>query len=131
MGILPLPPSVRPSAHPSRYLLLNHWTKSNRIRCGCCSRHIFWPRPLGPWEGAKRSNIIKYQYISITNSISKLFKPNFVCLLINERYKVYYMGFSFGRPGHAWGWNLGVPCGGGGGGIGCHFFLRNSTRVGM
>ena len=24
-------------------------------------RHIFLPRPLGPWGGAKRSNIIKFQ----------------------------------------------------------------------
>ena len=60
-------PSVRPSVRPSRYLLLNHWTKYNQIWCVCCShewgvqRHIFfWPRPLGPWGGAKRSNIIKY-----------------------------------------------------------------------
>ena len=59
--------SVRPSVCPSRYLLLNHWTKSNQIWCVCCShewgvqRHIFFgPRPLGPWGGAKRSNIIKY-----------------------------------------------------------------------
>ena len=58
---------LRPSVRPSRYLLLNHWTKSNQIWCVCCShewgvqRHIFfWPRPLGPWGGAKRSNIIKY-----------------------------------------------------------------------
>ena len=75
MGILQSPPSVRmsvhpsvrPSVRPSRYLLLNHWTKSNQIWCVGCShewgvqRHIFfWPRPLGPWGGAKRSNIIKY-----------------------------------------------------------------------
>ena len=63
-----LRPSVRPSVRPSRYLLLNHWTKSNQIWCVGCShewgvqRHIFfWPRPLGPWGGAKRSNIIKTQ----------------------------------------------------------------------
>ena len=59
-------PSVCPSVRPSRYLLLNHWTKFNQIWCVGCShewgvqRHIFfWPRPLGPWGGAKRSNIIK------------------------------------------------------------------------
>ena len=57
---------LRPSVRPSRYLLLNHWTKFNQIWCVGCShewgvqRHIFfWPRPLGPWGGAKRSNIIK------------------------------------------------------------------------
>ena len=26
----------------------------------CATAHLFWPRPLGPLEGAKRSNIIKY-----------------------------------------------------------------------
>ena len=74
MGILQSPPSVRPSVRlsvrlsvrPSRYLLLNHWTKFNQIWCVGCShewgvqRHIFfWPHPLGPRGGAKRSNIIK------------------------------------------------------------------------
>ena len=59
--------SVRLSVRPSRYLLLNHWTKSNQIWCVSCSHewgvqwHIFFlPRPLGPRGGAKRSNIIKY-----------------------------------------------------------------------
>ena len=30
-----------------------------------------------------------------------IFKPNFVCLLTNERYKKYQTGFSFHRLGHA------------------------------
>ena len=129
-GILQSPPSVRPSVRlsvrlsvrpsvcPSRYLLLNRWTKFNQIWCVSCShgkgvqRHIFfWPRPLGPWGGAKRSNIIKYHLISITKSISKIFKPNFVCLLTNERYKTYQTGFSFPCLGHAPGSDLGVPWG--------------------
>ena len=39
-------------------------------------RHNFWgPRPLG--QGPKGQ-------LSITKSISKIFKPNFVCLLTNE-----------------------------------------------
>ena len=60
-GILQSPPSVS----PSRYLLLNHWTKSNQIWCVGCShewcmqRHIFFGPT--PWGGAKRSNIIKFQ----------------------------------------------------------------------
>ena len=33
-----------------------------------------------------RGQKVKYDQISITNTISKIFKPNFVCLLINERY---------------------------------------------
>ena len=111
--------SVRPSVCPSRYLLLNRWTKFNQIWCVSCShgkgvqRHIFfWPRPLGPWGGAKRSNIIKYHLISITKSISKIFKPNFVCLLTNERYKTYQTGFSFPCLGHAPGVGLGGTVGG-------------------
>ena len=44
------------------------------------------PASLGHEEGAKRSNnIIKSQL----QSISKIFKPNLVCLLTNERYKTY------------------------------------------
>ena len=54
---------------PPRYLLLNHWTKSNQILCVSCShewaaqRHIFFfvPSPLGIWGGAKRSDIFKFQ----------------------------------------------------------------------
>ena len=68
--------------------------------------HFFWPRPLGPWGGAKRSNTIKYHNILITKPISKIFQPNFVCPLIHERYKTYHTGFSFGRLGHAPGVGL-------------------------
>ena len=64
-----------------------------------CNDTFFLARPLGPWGGAKRSNIIKYLKISITKSISKIYKPNFVCLLTNERYKTYQTGFSFIRGG--------------------------------
>ena len=34
-----------------------------------------------------RGQKVKYHLISITKSISKIFIPNFVCVLINERYK--------------------------------------------
>ena len=79
---------------------------------GRATAHFFWPRPLGPWGGAKRSNIIKYHQISITKSISKIFNPNFVCLLTNERYKTYQTEFSFSRLGHAPGVGLGGTVGG-------------------
>ena len=36
-------------------------------------------------------------------SISKTFLPNFVCVLTNERYKTFQMGFLFCRLGHAQG----------------------------
>ena len=31
---------------------------------GCAMAHFFLPYPLGPWGGAKRSNIIKFQLLS-------------------------------------------------------------------
>ena len=40
-------------------------------------------------------------------SISKIFIPNFVCVLTNERYKTYQTGFLFCRLGHAPGVGLG------------------------
>ena len=54
-----------------------------------------WPRPLG------RGQKVKYHLISITKSISKIFIPNFVCVLTNKRYKTYQMGFLFCPLGHA------------------------------
>ena len=39
-------------------------------------------------------------------SISKNFTPNFVCVLTNETYKTYQMGFLFCRLGHAPGVGL-------------------------
>ena len=76
---------------------------------------IFSPLPLGPWGGVKRSNIY---LITITKSISKSFKPNFVCVLTYERYKTYQTGFSFCPLGHApW-----VGLWGAGGAQGVFFF---------
>ena len=49
-----------------------------------------------PGEGSKGQYLI-----SNTKSISKIFIPNFVCVLTNERYKAYQMGFLFCRLGHA------------------------------
>ena len=39
-------------------------------------------------------------------SISKIFIPNFVCALTNERYKTYQTGFLFCHLGHAPGVGL-------------------------
>ena len=82
----------------------------------CNGTFYFGP---APWGGAKRSNIIKYHSISITKSISEIFKTNFVCLLTNERYKTYQKGLSFGRLDHA----PGVGLGGTVGGCGVKFFF--------
>ena len=79
----------------------------NSTKNGTCNGTIFWglPAPLEPWGEAKRSNII-------TKSNSKIFKPNFVYLLTNGRYKTYQTGFSFDRLGHALGVGLGGTLGG-------------------
>ena len=51
------------------------------------------PRALG------RGKKVKYHLISITKSISKIFIPNFVCVLTNERYKTYWTGIFILFPG--------------------------------
>ena len=56
-----------PAVCPLCYLLLNHWTKFNQIRCVSYSykwgmqRQFFLPRPVGPWGEVKISNIILFQ----------------------------------------------------------------------
>ena len=47
---------------------------------------FFGSPPPGALE---RGQKVKHHKISITKSISKIFKLNFVCLLTNERYKTY------------------------------------------
>ena len=62
---------------------------------------------LAPPPGALgRGQKVKYHLISVTKSISKIFLPNFVCVLTNERYKTYQTGFSFCPLGHAPGMGL-------------------------
>ena len=66
------------------------------------SNFFFAPPPGALGRGQK----VKYHLISITKSISKIFIPNFVCVLTNERYKTYQTGFSFCPLGHAPGVGL-------------------------
>ena len=73
-------------------------------------RHFFCPAPWGPWEVSKGQISL-----NITKSIPKILKPNFVCLLTNERYKTYQTEFSFGHLGHALGVGLLGTVGGFGG----------------
>ena len=80
---------------------------------GTCTGTIIWvPAPWGHREGPKGQISLNLNY----KVNFKDFKPNFVYLLTNERYITYQMGFSFGRLGHAQGWDLGVPWWVGGGG---------------
>ena len=63
-----------------------------------CMERATLKKYLGPGRGQR----VKCHLISITVSeISKIFVPNFVCILTNERYKTYQTGFSFCRLGHA------------------------------
>ena len=57
-----------------------------------------------PGEGSKGQ--ISFNFNHKVNF--KDFIPNFVCVLTNERYKTYRMGFLFCRLGHALGVGLGV-----------------------
>ena len=97
------------------------FSKMNQIWCASYlhkwhmqQHHFMVP---APWGRAKRSTIIKSQ-LQI-KSILKIFKPSFVCLLPNERYKTYQTGFSFDRLCNAPGVGLGgtVTTVGGGGGV--------------
>ena len=75
---------------------------------------------LAPHPGAlQRGQKVKYHIISITKSISKIFIPNFVCVVTNERYKTFQTGFSFCPLGHA----PGVGLWGAGGAQGVIFFF--------
>ena len=69
---------------------------------GSATAIFFAPPP----EALERGQKVKYHLISITKSISKIFIPNFVCVLTNERYKTYQRGFSFFCLGHAPGVGL-------------------------
>ena len=70
----------RPSVCPSRYLLLNHWTKSNQIWCVSCShewgvqQHIFFgPAPWGPGEGPKGQISLNFNYkVNYNDFLTKL-----------------------------------------------------------
>ena len=73
---------------------------------------------LGPAVGQK----IKYHLISFTKSISKIIIPNFVCVLTNETYTTYQMGFLFCRLGHAHG--VGLRGAGGAQGVKNFFFSK-------
>ena len=69
---------------------------------GRATAKLFDPLPGDLGRGQK----VKYHLISITKSISKIFIPNFVCVLASKRYKTYQTGFLFCRLGHAPGVGL-------------------------
>ena len=80
---------------------------------GACNVKLFFAPPRG---ALGRGQKVKYHLISITKSISKIFIPNFVCVLTNERYLTYQTGFLFCPLDHAPGvglWGAGGAQGGG------------------
>ena len=56
-----------------------------------------------------RGQKVNYHLISFTRSISKIFIPNFVCVLPNEIYKTCQTEISFCCLCHAPGCYLGAP----------------------
>ena len=88
---------------------------------GACNVKLF---SAPPPDALGRGQKVKYHLISITKSISKIFIPNFVCVLTNERYKAYQTGFLFCPLGHA----RGVGLWGTGGAQG-NFFFKHGHMV--
>ena len=85
---------------------------------------FFRPYPLGPWGGAKRSNIIKSQL----QSQFQRFLNQTLCVF-SQMKDIKHIRWDFHSV--AWvmpqGWDLGVPWG-----VGVQiFFLQNSTRFGV
>ena len=70
---------------------------------GACNVKLFLALPSG---ALGRGQNVKYNFISITKSISKMFIPIFVCALTNEKYKTNQTGFSFCHLDHAPGVEL-------------------------
>ena len=71
------------------------WSVSDSHEWGV-QRQFFLAPPPGALE---RGQKVKYHLISIAKSISKIFIPNFVCALTNERYKTHQTGFFILLPG--------------------------------
>ena len=82
--------------------------------------HFVLSHPLGPWGGAKRSNIIKSE---LPRQFHRFL--NFVYLPTHERYTIYQTGFSFDPLGGTWGYRGGWES------KNVFFFFRNSTRFGV
>ena len=84
---------------------------------------FFGPRPLGPWGGAKRSNIIKFH----SQSHFQRYINKTLCVYSQmKNIKHIRRDFHSAALVMPQGWDLGVPWG-----LGGQIFPRNSTRVGV
>ena len=98
---------------------------------GCATALFFLPRSLGPWGGAKRSNIIKFQLQSQFQRLSQFqrFFNQTLCVFSHMK-DIKHIRQDFYLV--AWvmpqGSDLGVPCGFWGV---KNYFFWNSTRFGV
>ena len=67
---------------------------------GLCNGNFFFASPPG---ALGKGQMVIYHLICITKSISKMFIPNFVCVLTNKEKNPYQTGFLFCCLGHALG----------------------------
>ena len=91
------------------------------------SNFVLTPPPGVLGRGQK----VKYDLISITKSISKIFIPNFVFLLTNKRYKTYQTELALCRLGHAPGLGLWGVGGAQGGQNNSNMVMRHTKSTGM
>ena len=101
------------------------WFVSNLHQWHMQRHNFLGPNPLGPWGGAKRTNIIKSQ----SQSQFQRFLNQTLCVFSQLKdIKTYQTGFSFRRLGHAPEVGLGGTVGGWGV---LKLFFPNSTRFGV
>ena len=84
-----------------------HFTAWNSTKYNKCYERFSLPMMSNYWFVKSVSLIRQTTWLAtLTKSISKIFIPNFVCVLTNKRFKTYQIGFSFYRLGHAPGVGL-------------------------
>ena len=84
---------------------------------GCATTLFFWPRPLGPWGGAKRSNIIKFQ---LQSQFQRFFNQTLCVFSHMKDIKHIRRDFHLAAWVVPKGSDLGVPWGSGG----SNFFFK-------
>ena len=119
MGILQSPPSVTLSP-PKPLDGIQPNLVCELLTCmGHATAQFFWQGPLGPWGGAKRSNIIQFQ----------IFLNQTLCVFSQTKdIKHFRRDFHFVAWVMPQGWDLRGYRGGWGV---KNYFFRNSTKVGV
>ena len=86
-------------------------------------RNIFWPRPLGPGEGQKKSSIIKFQ---LQRQFQRYLTQTLCVFSQIERFITFLTRFSFSHLGYTPGAGL-MGTGGGDGGVNHMYGIFNGT----